>query len=367
MPINYGTKLDDLRSRRLGIDRDPSLYLERSALREGYERRITGAATRYALGAMAEVNPRYTEISVEECVRIASQLVKGLAAEVKSADYRLQGSVPLNTHIRGVSDVDFLVLLGRYVTFDRDGPLASTYTPCDISMLREVTALRRSCESILKSKFPAAKVDTSGNKSIKLSGGSLKREIDVVPSHWDDNGDYQRTLSENFRGVCILDESVPELVTNLPFLHIKQINEKDAACSGGAKMAIRLLKNIKSDSDQDIRLSSYEIAGLMWHASSALIYNRSGFEMSVLGGTDIHLTSLVSNYSTTTGLQTPDGTRVIVDGPAKFQALIKLSQEVTALTDAVLGEGPSTLRRTLGLPPATSRQMLSEWYVPFAT
>jgi hypothetical protein len=364
MAINYGTQLSNLRLRRLGIDRDPGLIFERGALTESYERRATGSATKYALGGMQEVTPRYTEISVEECERIANQLIGGLATESKTAEFRLQGSVPLNTHIRGVSDVDFLVLLGRYVTFDRTGGKANTYVPIDVSMLAEVTSLRRSCERILKAKFPAVKVDASGSKSIRLSGGSLRREIDVVPSHWYDSKNYQDYGSEHYRGVSILDEEVPTLVDNYPFLHIKEITDKDLRCSGGAKMGIRLLKNIKNDSDQDIKLSSYETAALVWHAVDSAILYRPGFEMTILAGLDLHLTALSSDYQGTSALRTPDGTRAIIDEPAKFLAMVKLSQEVTALSDAVLGEAPSLMRSALGLPRASSRKVLAEMHIP---
>ncbi|HEX8579758.1 MAG TPA: hypothetical protein VF655_09230 [Allosphingosinicella sp.] len=366
MAINYGIKLGDLRQRRLGIDRDPSVYFERSSIVEKYEGRATGTATKYALGAMEQVTPRYTEISVEECERIASQLIKGLGDIGQTAEFRLQGSVPLNTHIRGVSDVDFLVLHGRYFTYDRDGPAANTYYPYSGSILQEVTQLRRRCESILDNKFPAVKVDTSGGKAIRMSGGSLRREIDVVPAHWFDSVDFQRSRDESFRGVAILDESVPELVDNYPFLHIRRIEEKDGRCVGGPKMAIRLLKNIKNDSDQEIRLSSYEVAGLMWHAHNHLVTNTPGYEMRVLGGTDIHLSALASDYSGTRALRTPDGTRFLIDEPAKFLELVKLAQEVSALTTAVANEAPSPFNKLGGSPVPDRRKVLTEMYIPGA-
>jgi hypothetical protein len=364
--VNYGTKLADLRLRRLGIDRDPSVYFERSGIVEKYEGRATGSATRYALGAMQEVSPRYTEISVEECERIANQLVKGLDEVGQTAEFRLQGSVPLNTHIRGVSDVDFLVLLGRYFTYDRSGPAANSYYPYAGSMLEDVTALRRRCEAILASKFPAVKVDTNGSKAIRLSGGSLRREIDVVPSHWFNSLEYQRTYDESYRGVSILDESIPRLMDNYPFLHIKKINEKDSMCTGGAKMAIRLLKNIKNDSDQGIRLSSYECAGLMWHANNQLITSRNGYEMQVLGGTELHLTALSTDYAGTCALRTPDNTRCIIDEPSKFLDLVKLAQEVSALAVAVAAEAPPTLRDYAGASRPDRRKVLTEMYIPGA-
>ena len=70
---------------------------------------------RYAVGAMQEVSKRYTEISIETAKRIEKQLEPRLLNNHNIVtEYRLQGSVPLNIHIKGVSDVDLLVLNKSY-------------------------------------------------------------------------------------------------------------------------------------------------------------------------------------------------------------------------------------------------------------
>lgn len=75
-----------------------------------------------------------------------------------------------------------------------------------------VIDLRHRLEAALKDAYPAAEVDCTGAKAIQLSGGSLRREVDVVPASWNDTAEYQRTQSEDFRGVNILDKPARQLI-----------------------------------------------------------------------------------------------------------------------------------------------------------
>lgn len=337
MAIDYSQRLSNLRLRRNGVNEGLISLGEALQKGERYEKRAATTATRYALGAMQEVDPDYTRIGREEADRVSDALAAGLREVGSYAYYRLQGSVPLNVHIRGASDVDLLVLLGEWLTYDRDGIRANSYSAYTKSgtVLDDVIELRARCETILQRRYWESNVDTSGDKSIKLSEGSFRRVVDVVPSHWFDTKAYQSNAAEADRGVNILDKPVPTTLFNLPFLHIAKIEQKDLQTGTGAKRSIRLLKNLKADTDRKIELSSYVIAALMWHCEDALISVRPFYELSVLAGTEQYLSALASNYVYTSELQTPDSTRKIIDSSEKFTSLVDLSLEVTALTDAV--------------------------------
>jgi hypothetical protein len=154
-------------------------------------------------------------------------------------------------------------------------------------------------------------VDKSGAKAISLSGGSLQRKVDVVPSHWYDTVRYQFIGLEEERAVSILVKDEGRTMDNLPFLHMKHINDKNVRTWGGTKKVIRLLKNLKNDSDYAslITLSSYDIASLVWHFPDT--------SLQVMK------------------LQTPDGTRKVIDSSEKFTGLLLLSLEVDQLAEAV--------------------------------
>ncbi len=66
---------------------------------------------------MNGVEQSYTERSKEAGERVKNHLKETLNDVV----YRYQGSVMTNTHIKGNSDIDLLVITDKFYTFDRAG------------------------------------------------------------------------------------------------------------------------------------------------------------------------------------------------------------------------------------------------------
>lgn len=351
MAANYSTRLANLKSRRLGLDRPVTFregvgleaYASSQPLRksfEAYESRGQTDTVRYALGAMQEVDPEYTKNSYEEGDRVKDALQSGLTAADIEATFDYQGSVPLNVHIRGVSDIDLLVLDDRILTYDQNGLRSARggYTPVSRSVTSYMTELRRECESILVRRYYAAEVDTSGAKAINVSGGSLRRKVDVVPSHWHDTIAYQESGQKYDRNIKVLDKYTLETIPNSPFLHMKRINDKDALSQGGAKKVIRFLKNLKNDSDREIALSSYDIASLVWHFDTLALTQPNYRELVLVAVAQQHLAQFARNRSSTEALWTPDSSRRIIDEPGKFDALVRLAAEVDAIAAVIAGE-----------------------------
>lgn len=334
MGKDVNQRLLDLRSRRRGssVAMD-SIYANARSLAEKFETRSNGQWAKYALGIMQEVDPSYTANSVAEGERVKSQITNRVATDVR---FEYQGSVPLNVHIRGVSDIDILVLLSRYITIDPNGSRAKTsdYTdwvgPNGVELLSK---LRGELELALKAAYPAADVDISGDKAIGLSGGSLSRKVDVVPSHWHDSAAYQSSQNKKDREVKIFQKRTRTVFLNRPFLHIDKLNEKDQRTNGGAKKIIRMLKNMKADSDNASRIlvNSYEIAGLVYHFEDALINVPVYNELALVAVTKQQLSRIVENKIWAMGLNTPDGIRKIIDSEEKFNSLRFLQAEVDDL------------------------------------
>lgn len=345
MTRDIGKRLQQLKTRRSGTDRIGQLdfneglqVLSKSLADEPYTRRAAGQKhTQYALGAMQPVDADYTRISLAEAERVGKQLDAGLRARGRDVGFRLQGSVPCDIHIRGVSDVDLLMLDEAFFTYDTSGSRARAgqfNSPIAYTPLSALQSLRSGAELILKDKFPQAKVDTSGAKAIKLSGGSLRRPVDVVPSHWHDTSDYQVTWREADRGVKILHKSIPESVLNMPFRHIERIDQRDAQARSGLKKAIRLLKNVKADAIEEgakIPLSSFDIASAMWHADLGALAAGSVYELAIVAEAVRHLDYLARNTAHAKTLMVPDGSRPIFNTTEKVEALIQLSLEMDDL------------------------------------
>ena len=340
---SYKEKLVNMRNRRTGFD---SVALSKSAsfaeeairFTETYEKRGSTEAIKYALGAMQELEAKYTRISIEEGDRVREQLRNGLTNAGIPVEFGYQGSVPLNIHIRYASDIDLLVLHDDFVTFDQFGPRGTAYSLRSGSVLTHMLTLRKECEYILEQKFPTVKVDKAGAKSIALSGGSLQRKVDVVPSHWHDTAAYQRSRAKHDREVRVLDKDELKIIPNRPFLHMKRIEEKDQSTNGGTKKVIRLLKNLKKDSSLDIKLTSYDIAGLVWHLDDQALTKPFYLELSLVAETQKYLQYLVDNPNIAKTLDVPDQSRKIIDTPEKLQSLQYLKNEIDELARSIAQE-----------------------------
>jgi len=371
-------RLTQLHVRRRGTDRLERLneaaredVIAKSYLEEEWQRRAKSRPyTRYALGAMQEVGEDYTRISIETAVRVGNQLKNALTIDGFSVDFRLQGSVPLNVHIRGVSDVDLLSLDTSFYTYHTLGvrSRAGLYTsPTSRTAIDVLSELRRQAEKILIAKFPAAFVDTSGGKAITISGGSLARPVDVVPSHWYDTIDYQSSGQERDRGVTILNKKVPETIDNLPFLHIHRVSERDRQALAGLKKAIRLCKNVKNDACEEgkiIAFPSFDIAATMYHADIGALSNGKFYELAILAETQRFLDELYHNPDKAKSLMLPDGSRKIFDTEPKYSGLKTLSIEMDDLAREVAKEQDFALGLFSEPSLSDSRATLSRTLVP---
>lgn len=376
MARNIDQRLKSLDSRRRGTDRiailnrsEAEQVLAKSLLQEAYAKRSTGLRyTKYALGAMQAVDTEYTRISREEADRVGKQIVEGLEKQGRGAELRLQGSVPADVHIRGVSDVDLLVIEKRYYRYDPNGARAlrgEYQNPVTYDTLTALGEFRKSCEVILDGAYPVAKVDKSGAKAVKISGGSLRRPVDVVPANWIDNKLYQLSSRESDRGVEILDTSVPTRIENLPFLHIEKLYLRDVLSGGGLKKAIRLCKSVKADAQEEgtnIKLSSFDIASTMWHADLVAMMVGTAYELAILEETRRHLNWLSANRPLAIALDVPDGSRKVFDTNERFEALVQLASEVTDLAENVARE-QARLTSYVSLNSETVKDVLRKAYI----
>lgn len=352
MSRDIDKRLRSLEARRKGTDRngvhtfDSAAEVLGKAALESYQVRasVDKKFTKYALGSMQAVDPEYTQVGIDEATRVGKKLEAELDKLGLDVEFRLQGSVPCDIHIRGASDVDLLVLESRYIRFDTSGPKARQggyRSPVSYDTLEALKELRNHAEKILTKAYPAATVDTSGAKAISLSGGSLRRDVDVVPSNWFDTADFQTTNAEVDRGVQILDKKASQRLTNMPFRHIRRISERDNECLGGMKKAIRLCKNVKADAEEegtDISLPSFDIASIMWHANMRALTVGVANELVILAEATRFLDHLVRNPGDAKKLKVPDGSRQIFDSESKVEALRLLSLEMDDLSLKVARE-----------------------------
>lgn len=301
--------------------------------------------------AMQPVEPQYTEVSLNTAKRIENQLEKRLSEY--QLDFRLQGSVALDIHIKGFSDVDLLVIDKQMLMYDRDGVRQNLYTPTSKKEDDVILTLRNTARDELRKAFPEAHVDDENNKSLRITGGSLQREVDVVPAIWWDNSDYQLSQEESDRGIMILHRDKRKRIYNSPFVHIKRIASKCDRSNGGLRKSIRLLKTVKSDFQDEegteIALNSYDITSIMYHADENNLRHNAYYELAVLVETHRWLNYLCSHHDEAKKLDVPNGTRKIFEDDVSLNELMKLTSVVNNLVNEVINEHIGNFGRQLAL------------------
>ncbi len=345
MMRNYSDRLDRLIERRTAPVAAPfkksmaSAEFEQEVYRapvinEAYSRiEQEGKATRYAVGAMEPVDENYTRITYEQGERIENQLNKAFEKCGIECEFDYQGSVPCDIHIKAHSDIDMLAITRRFINLERPQVPIYPYTGNPVEDLREI---RTGASDCLKAAFPAATIDTSGRKSISIEGGSLSRKVDIVPANWFDTIAYKQTGQKRDRGVMILDHKLGVQMANFPFLHIDCVENRDRETYGGLRKVVRLMKSLKYDSDNHIKLTSYDIVGIAYAMpTSALIAPRE-LQLSLLSRLKQFLDHLAGDEHLRNSIRVPDGTRkVFGEGYASKEQLVAMQDEVDDLVEAV--------------------------------
>lgn len=355
--IDFENRLKSLKERRQG-SRERAIFESMDSFaanqailtgrdvrkREFFETLNESAGVKYAIGAMAAVDEAATKVSIREGERVADSLIKSLSSEGESVTKRLQGSVALDIHIKGHSDVDMLILVTNPVNVELPKVVPNGYLPSSDprSLLQIIRDVRAKSERILPVNFPKAYVDCSSSKCICVSGGSLAREVDVVPAIWFDTIKYQSSSQDHDRGVKIYNKSDDEFLLNFPFTHIKLVNDRDALYGGNLKSVIRLMKNMIADMpDYKKRvvkqLSSYDLAAIGYHMNENL-YAPYYMKLSLVEKTRAHLAFLLAAKDYRSSLSVPDQSRKIFDNDGKVEALSILSKEMDDLAVSIFKE-----------------------------
>ncbi|TMU85862.1 hypothetical protein FGG79_11740 [Bacillus sp. BHET2] len=328
---NYQKRLEALKKRR-----QDDVLLEKSAgmFIESYEYISEGSSIKYVLGAMKAVDKKSTDITLGEGERIKNQL-DSLKDKGFDVEYKYQGSVTNNTHIRAHSDIDILTIHKSFVTLE--SPLKPSL-PYQGNPVNDLCDLREASFAILKKAFPAADVDNAGAKSIGIQGGSLRRKVDVVPSNWYDTIKYRETRLDYYRGVMVLNYKEKTTLSNTPFYHNKLLDDKDTSAAANFKKIVRLLKTLKADSEHKINLSSYDIAALMYHMEDKS-YWYSNTPLKLLENSLFFLKRIYEQDVYRNSLLVPDGSRGIFQkGRAAKEDLSLMIIELMDLYEDVLDD-----------------------------
>lgn len=317
------SRIERLQERRT----DPTV--RGSDLNEVYKRIAENDAVRYALGAMQPIDNAYTRNTVAEGERVRNHLEVGLRANGIGAEFRYQGSVTSDTHIRAHSDIDLLSIHGSFFSLEPPQKPAVLYAG---DPLADLLTMRSTAVRVLRGAMPSVGVDDSKSKAIALSGGSLRREVDVVIANWYDTVEYAATKTNYLRGVMILDSGKRERITNKPFLHNQRLDARDTQVRGMLRRTVRLLKSLKYDADEEPQISSYDIAAIAYNMPDGLLAVSADQELLLVSHAETYLRFLIENPVQRALLDVPNGMRKIFCAAGASEAGLRaLHGEVVGL------------------------------------
>ncbi len=327
-------RLDKLQTRRI----DTSVTTA-GLLSEAYRHIQQSDSVRYVIGSMQPIDPEYTKNTYLQGDRVCNQLKSRISM---TCQYRYQGSVTNDTHIKARSDIDALVLIGRFHTVQSP---QQPQNPYQGDPLQDLIDLRSEAARELRLAFPEVDVDDSGSKAISLEGGSLTRKIDVVPANWYNTNDFARTNDDKYRGVEILDLHNRKRIANTPFLHNAKIDERDRQVAGNLRKVARLMKSIKYDTES-VSLSSYDIVAIAYSIDIWELLVDARMELALLSVCLNHCRKLQQDAALRESLNVPDGHRkIFASGHADLAGLNQLAAELQRLSDDVLNENQRSFRR----------------------
>ncbi len=345
--VDYSSQINKIKSR---YNPDNNLLVEQRSYSSLSG--IDGDLRKYIKLAMNEVDDTYTVKTIEAGNRAKAHL----QAVQNGIDYEFQGSVMTQTHIKGASDIDLLTLTNKYVSTDistirsilgsgtvnysylakqrmqRYSDNFSQYTGSYLDDLRE---LRQSDETILK-KWYHENCDTKKAKAVHVYNSDLRRDVDVVASVWYDSVGYVvNDKNKTYRGVAVYNkEKDCEESPSFPFLAIENVNSRSSLTGGRLKKMIRFLKNVRTDSEVDIDLSSFEINAVCYDIP--IEEYRDMHYLNLVGLLWQKMYHLVNNAALVKQLPSVDGSEyVFIKKPEKLPELKKLKDEVWSIYDAL--------------------------------
>lgn len=328
MKKNYTQRLEKLKKRRLDDQ------LQKAILSESFSDVRINDSVKYALESMSPIDPNYTKNTYLASENIRNNLTKGLSNKGLSVEYRHQGSVETNTHIKLHSDIDILVFTEKY--HNMEPPLTPLY-PYQGDPLADLRELRQESYNVLNSIYN--QVDNSKAKSIQVFPTNPKRKVDVVPANWINTLDYQTTSNEKYRGVHLYNKDNHSREKDFPFLHISNVKAKDSIVNGGLAKLVRLLKTLKVDADYQIDLSSFEITSIVYDMDNFTLTKPKYQELLLLNEGSKQLDKLINNKSHRENLMSPNNKEVVFGtSESKVVELKKLKLELDELIEDIIEE-----------------------------
>lgn len=297
MAIDYEKRLQNLQARRFDNE------LNESVVTKSFSDINIPKNLKYLMESMSKIDKKYNDRTNEAAKRVQKHLEDNFNLHFKRA-YRTQGSVTTATNIKVHSDFDLLSIIDRYhypgIGVSNNNP----YTASDPNF--DIKELRRQSQDIMDDIYD--EVDKTGKKNISIYNKSLNRKIDIVFCFWYNSLKYEETKNEYYRGIYLFDFTINKKILDYPFAHISQVNSKGDRTKDGSRKGIRLLKTLKVDADQKLKISSFHLTTIVHSIEDSLLNYRRGNELEIAKVIRNQINRIIDDKQFREGIQSPNGT-----------------------------------------------------------
>jgi hypothetical protein len=296
--LNYSKRLNNLQARKFDST------LNESALSKAFDSFDMPENLKYLMESMRPIDKKYNDNTLQASDNVRNHLERELKLHF-GRDYRTQGSVICNTNIQLHSDIDLLSIIARYAYLHPEVPNNNPYN--DSVPEVDIEQLRTQAIKIMKATYDT--VDDSGAKSIWIYNKNLRRKVDIVFAYWYNTTDYYKNSDEYYRGVQLYDfHERQRQGADYPFAHIQSVNGKGNSTNDGSRRGVRLLKNLKADSDQKIDLSSFQLTTIVHSIENTRLQYRLGSEWNIGKVVSEEMNTLIEIPTYRKQVKSPNGT-----------------------------------------------------------
>ncbi|MES2063546.1 MAG: hypothetical protein V4456_16585 [Bacteroidota bacterium] len=294
--LDYNKRLTNLQNRRF----DPGL--NESAVTKLFSAYDIPEDVKYLYESMRPIDNKYNDRTIQAAENVRTHLERDFNLHFARA-YRTQGSVKTKTNIRVHSDFDLLTIIDRYHYPETSN--GNNYTASDPDT--DIHDLRRQAIQIMRRQYD--NVDDTPDKCITIENKNLKRKVDIVFAYWYNSDKYEQTRNEFYRGVYLYNFPKKQRLQDFPFATLENVNYKGDQTNDGSRKAIRLLKNLRADSDTELKfLKSFQLTSIVHAIDNQNLYYHTGYELSIATAVSNEMQKLLDDPSYRMYVKSPNGT-----------------------------------------------------------
>ncbi len=281
----------------------------------------------YLREAMQPMSNSITNTMVDDCNEIENKLKEAYLEQNICADFMITGSTLFNTHISEKETIDLVII---YTGFGKDKQLSNS----DKINYQEIIALRNYTYKKLNLLYPEAKIDDSLPLALEMSNPSRLNNFRLYFGIWQNILTTASGFNSFSNPVKIFNNRSEIINFCDPIKSLFELNKKDNLVYGNIKSLIRILKNLKADSDNNEHLSGYEITSILFSMESIFLDKPPGQILFLLLECSLFLKKLIDDPFLRRSIKSPYG-KAVFYSPNETKLIIRIKNLKTEIENLI--------------------------------